>query len=315
MIKKSFDTAKKLWLIFLSELIGNRVGYRLIGLVNRLTGGRLATVFMVYPASRYYITAVTFPRYAKRANWQPRFAGVYVPAPGRWGLIFAVSSLEQELISTENAQRLRAIYASLEQIRQLTGAAEVSLAGILPGILQQRSLRSSVREREQTATIVEMAIYTTLAEVGFDTHHPIILLGGAGYIGAVVHKRLQQNCVNPVIVIDSRNGGHHAQLAAQLENFRGQQVLLVNIARNNALELFLDQLWPQLVILNEVFPEAARSTRAQLAQRGIDYYHLAGIRGFAIPRFAGPYANAIPCCGLALDNAEQARGRLLIKKL
>lgn len=315
MIKKSYDTAKKLTLILLSELIGNRVGYFLIGVVNRLTGRRLATVFMVYPASSYYVTAVTFSAYAKRANWQPRFAGIYVPAPGRWGLIFAVSSLEKELISAENAQRLQAIYASLEQIRQLTGAAEVTLAGILPGILKQRGLRKSVREREQTAAIVEMAIYSTLAEVGFDSHQPIILLGGAGYIGTSVRKRLQRNCANPVVVIDSRNGVDHAQLAAQLDNYRKQQVLLVNIARNNVLELYLDQLWPQLVILNEVFPEVARSTRMQLAERGIDYFHLAGIRGFAIPRFAGPYANAIPCCGLALENAEQARGRLLIKKL
>ncbi len=315
VIKKAFNITRKALLILVSEMIGNRVGYALIGMLNRLSGRRLATVFMVYPPTRYYVTATTFPAYAVRASWQPRFAGIYSPAPGRWGLILAVSSLEQELISSENTQRLQAIYKSLRAIRKLTGARSIALAGVLPSTMRNRSLRKSVREREQTAAIVEMAVYATLAKVGFESRHPIILLGGAGYIGAAVYARLQQNCPNPLQVIDPKTCASQAELEAQLESYRGQAALLLNVARNSVLELFLDQLWPQLVILNEVFPEATGSTRAELNRRGIAYFHLAGIRGFALPRFAGPYVNAIPCCALALDDAEQARDRLVIKQL
>lgn len=315
MIRKAFNFTRKTLLILISELIGNRVGYALIGLVNRLSGRRLATIFLAYPPNQYYVTAVTFPAYAARANWQPRLAGVYSPAPGQWGLILAVSSLEQELINPENTQRLQAIYESLETIRKLTGARSIALAGVLPSTMRERNLHNSVREREQTAAIVEQAIYATLAKVGFESREPIILLGGAGYIGTAVHARLQQHCPNPLVIIDPKNCASHAQLETMLGSYRGQAALLVNIARNSVLELFLDQLWPQLVILNEVFPEAAESTRAELKRRGIAYFHLAGIRGFALPRFAGPYANAIPCCALALENAEQVRDRLVITKL
>ena len=303
---------RKILLIFASELIGNPLGYRLIGLLNRLCGGRLATVFLVYPPHEGYIDAVTFSRYAARANWRARFAGIYSPAPGRLGLILAVTSLEGELIDPHNTPRLRALVDSLEGIRQLTAAKDIALAGVLPSTLRNRKLRRSVREREQTAAIVEQAIYAILAKTGLDDETPVILLGGAGYIGSQVQTLMRQNASNPLVVIDPLED---ASPLDRLGEYRGKPALMVNVARNGALEQLQHLLWPELVILNEVFPEASRATRQKLGQRGIDYFHLAGIRGFALPRFARAYNNAIPCCALALDNAEQARDRLVIKRL
>jgi len=312
MIRKTVDVIRKSLLILFSELVGNRLGYQLFGLVNRLGGHRLATIFLVYPPHEGYITAVTFSRYAVRAKWQPRFAGIYSPAPGRWGLILAVTSLEAELTDPANTERLRALNASLENIRSLTGADSIALAGVLPSTMGSRNLRHSTDEREQTAAIVEQAVYSTLAEIGFGDSEPVILLGGAGYIGSALYERLRQNCANPLAVIDPNQGDNPAE---QLLDYRGQSAMLVNVAHNRALEQLEQLLWPELVILNEVFPEASRSLRETLRRRGIAYFHLAGIRGFALPRFARAYANAIPCCALALENAEQARHRLIIKRL
>ncbi|NND00197.1 MAG: hypothetical protein HKN85_08445, partial [Gammaproteobacteria bacterium] len=130
MTKIVFNTVRKALLILVSELIGNPVGYALIGAANRLGGGRLITVFLEYPPTRNYVSAVTFPGYARRARWQPRFAGIYCPAPGKWGLVLAVSSLEPDLVDPENAHRLQGILQSLEAIKSRIGAQHNCLAGI-----------------------------------------------------------------------------------------------------------------------------------------------------------------------------------------
>jgi hypothetical protein len=315
VIKNVFTIVRKALLIVASELIGNPVGYALIGVINRLSGGRLITVFLEYPATHYYVSAMTFPSYANRARWRPRFAGIYSPAPGKWGLVLAVSSLEPDLVNPDNVDHLQGILQTVEQIKNRTGAQYISLAGILPSVLHQRNLYHSDNERNQIAEIVEQAIYETVAMAGLQGHDPVILLGGAGYIGTAVYARLQQNCRHPLVSIDTKTTRDHAQMVRQLALYNNQPVLLVNVARNKVLDLFLPQMWSQLVILNEVFPAADRSLRTKLAAKGVAYYHLAGVRGFALPKFAGPYTGAIPCCAVILENTAQLKNRLVIKSL
>lgn len=296
-------------------MIGNPVGYQLLGVLNRLSGGRLITVFLEYPATNNYVSALTFPSYASRARWRPRFAGIYSPAPKKWGLVLAVSSLEADLVDPSNADRLQGILETVEKIKNRIGAQHTALAGILPSVLHERNLYQSGNAREQIADIVEQSIYETVERTGLQTDDPVILLGGAGYIGAAVHTRLQKNCQHPVVSIDTKTSDNHSQMVRQLERYRNQPVLLVNVARNKVLDLFLPVLWPQLVILNEVFPAADRSMRTRLAAKGIAYYHLAGVRGFAMPKFAGPYTGAVPCCAVILENSTQVHDSLIIKQL
>jgi len=309
------NTVRKALLIFASELIGNPIGYAILGVVNNLGGGRLITVFLEYPATRSYVSAVTFPGYAIRARWQPRFAGIYSPAPGKWGLVLAISSLEQDLVKPENSTRLLGVVETLERVKSKVGAQHICLAGVLPSILRERNLYQSDDGRGQIAAIVEQAIYETVTTTGLQDDDPVILLGGAGYIGIAVHEHLETNSQHPLVVIDAKITNDHSKLIRQLVRFRNQRVLLVNVARNGVLDLFLPHLWSQLVILNEVFPAAERSVRTKLAEKGVAYYHLAGVRGFALPKFAGPYAGAVPCCAVVLENATQLKHRLVIRKL
>ena len=315
MIKTAFVVIRKSLLILASELIGNPVGYAFLGAVNRFSGGRLIAVFLEYPATHHYVSALTFPSYARRARWQPRFAGIYSPAPGKWGLVLAVSSLEADLVDPRNADRLQQVLEVAEAIKNRIGAQHTALAGILPSVLTERNLYESGNGPNQIADIVEQSIYETVAKACLQPDDPIILLGGAGYIGAAVHARLQNNCRHPIVSIDTKTSDNHAQMVRQLARYRNRPALLVNVARNKVLDLFLPEFWPQLVILNEVFPAADRSTRTRLAQKGIAYYHLAGIRGFAIPKFAGPYKGAVPCCAVAFENTAQVKNRLVIKQL
>ena len=306
---------RKCLLILLSELVGNAAGYLLLGCVNRVSGRRLTSVFLVYPAHPKYVTSVTFAWYAARGRWQPRLTGVYTPGPGQWGLVFAVSSSESALTDPANLPRLQSIVARLERIGRRVGARNILLSGILPGYLRQQKLRESEPERAQTAMIVEQAVHETLERAGLTPAHAVIVLGSAGFIGSRVCERLRQSCRSPLIGIDTRDHSGHADLVAQLEPYRGQPALLVNISRHGALEQFIPALWPQVTILNEVFPEADKETRARLRDLGIDYFHLSGVRGFALPRFTGPYAGAIPCCALSLDDIDRSAVDLVIKLL
>ena len=306
---------RKCLLILLSELVGNAAGYFVLGWINRVSGRRLTSVFLVYPAHPRYVTSVSFGWYAARGRWQPRVTGVYAPGPGQWGLVFAVSSSESALTDPANLPRLQSIVARLERIGRQVGARNVLLSGVLPGYLRQRQLRDSEPERAQTAMLVEQAVHETLERAGLTSAHPVIVLGSAGFIGSQVCERLRQSCRSPLIGIDTRDHSDQAHLVALLEPYRERPALLVNISRHQALEQFIPALWPQLTILNEVFPEADKETRARLRDLGIDYFHLAGVRGFALPRFTGPYAGAIPCCALSLDDADRSAVDLVIKLL
>ena len=164
---------------------------------NRLSRRRLTTIFLVCPASPKYVSAVTFRRYAARARRQPRFVGVYSPGPGQWGLVLAVSSPEEVLVNPENTLRLQAIVETLERIRNRVGAESVALSGTLPSFLREITLRNTGHEREQTAAIVEQAIYLTLTRVRLRSCHLVILLGIASYIGSAVYSRLQNNVEIP----------------------------------------------------------------------------------------------------------------------
>ena len=60
----------------------------------------------------------------------------------------------------------------------------------------------------------------------------------------------------------------------------------------------IPQMWEGIVILNETYPAPRRRTLQQLEEMGIPVFHIAGVKGIALPRFPGAYSGGIPCCGM-----------------
>ena len=82
------------------------------------------------------------------------------------------------------------------------------------------------------------------------------------------------------------------------EVLRGQQVILIDVARKGALEKIIPQLWEGVVLLNETYPAPRAKVIRDLGEIGVPVFHLAGVKGFAFPEFPGAYSGGIPCCGM-----------------
>jgi hypothetical protein len=128
-----------------------------------------------------------------------------------------------------------------------------------------------------------------LCEV-FGRNVPILVLGGRGYIASEVLRLCQDRRVRSIDV-------------AELEEFhrfvdecRGQPAVAVNLTKSGALLEYAQQLWPGVIVLNEVYPEPSYAEIVELEGRGSSCHHIVGVEGRAWPPFPRAYRGGIPCC-------------------
>ncbi len=133
-------------------------------------------------------------------------------------------------------------------------------------------------------------------QLSFEPETPVILLGGHGSVGTPL-KQLLLAENRRVYTVDCDD--------PMPENLRGTRVILIDVARKGALEQRIPQMWEGVVILNETYPAPRRSTLQQLEEMGIPVFHIAGVKGIALPRFPGAYSGGIPCCGMSDSGNHQ----------
>ncbi len=131
-------------------------------------------------------------------------------------------------------------------------------------------------------------------QLSLEPEIPVILLGGHGSVGTPL-KQLLLAENRRVYTVDCDD--------PMPENLRGTRVILIDVARKGALEQRIPQMWEGVVILNETYPAPCRSTLQQLEAMEIPVFHIAGVKGIALPRFLGAYSGGIPCCGMN-DSAD-----------
>jgi len=254
----------------------------------------LNRVFLAYPVRRPLpIRNPGFARLVERYRWSPAIIGIFRQC-GAWGLAFSVTGSEAELIDVKNSLLLEALLARIEGIAQLLHADRCALAGILPSVLASRGVPHGTAEAETAASCVVRAIRKV------QTLHnlagcPIVIMGSRGFVGSRVIERLADDVVYPV----DRNSEGPVGLPPEV---RGNAALLVNLTWADVLEGWVDEMWPGLVVLNEVYPPPSIRCCDRIRVKGVKLYHLTGVAGTAIPPFPGAYAGGIPCC--AADGAS-----------
>lgn len=267
------------------ELI-NLLAYPLAFLVGQLNRrfGFLETVFLAYPASEDYGRWYAYAPRLKRNTWRPFFAGIF-RQNGRWGVMFTVSSHNGSFEREENRVKLQTLIADMEAWRLLLGAKQKTFAGILPGVFFFRRLVKQAPEADLTAEVVCQAIDQVKWQEGLSSVTPVIILGGRGFIGRRVVRKLKVQ-------------GGHVETIDLDKNLPvwPERALVVNITRNNALEQYLPHLHQGMVVLNEVYPEPTTSVLSILRGKGVPCYHVAGVVATAWPAFPSAYHGAIPCC-------------------
>ena len=80
------------------------------------------------------------------------------------------------------------------------------------------------------------------------------------------------------------------------EDSQGRPAVVVNLTKSGALLEYARDLWPGVIVLNEVYPEPSSAEIAELEARGSSCYHIIGVEGKAWPPFPRAYRGGIPCC-------------------
>lgn len=297
--------ARKSAILTAAILSATALPYVLIGALNR-RAGRVETVFFVYAGGAKYMAAYRPAWVPPGLIWRPSPIGVLRHDTGQLGLVFAAPITETDFLDPANRAEFDLLLRRLSRIARLMHVAQVNLAGILPSVLQQRSAPPALpvrNTRPATVAAILRALGLLTEEEFNGAQVPVILLGGAGYIGRAVAQALRDQGRAHVTVDPAVGRGTLPR------NLQDRPCILLDVARKGALASYLPALWPQAVVLNETFPEPSRRDREAAKQRGIRLFHLSGIPGTIWPALPGGYAHAIPCC--AAPDAEVPAVRVL----
>lgn len=289
---------RKLAVLFAGALALSWLLFLALGLWNRLRGG-WRSVFFCYPGEASHVQRYAPPLIWRLFRFFPMPIGVLSQA-GQRGLVMAAPVTEDEMLDPANGRRFARLQRRLRRVAAVIGAAEVNLAGVLPGVVRGGGILDLPDRRDIVVGAV-MAAARHLRDREFDGLWPaVILLGGAGYIGAPLTKALKADGAAPHVV-DTKTG------QARLPDLpRGTRALLIDVARRGALDAYLPQLSADMVVLNETFPMPSRARVADVLATGARYWHLAGVRGTVRPPLPAGYAGAVPCCAAhGLDDPPQ----------
>lgn len=296
---------RKITLLLLNFVFNHEVVFSVIGWFNKKLN-LITTVFVAYPATEEYALAYVYPRHRHIMRWSPWPAGIF-RQNGKWGLMTVISSTEKDFTNPDNIENLRAFVARTEKIRSLIGASQKTFAGVLPGIMYAKRIISEAIEADVTVEVLLKAEAEVKRAEKYPEDVPIIVLGGEGFIGS----RLVDKLAGREVYSIDLNGSGSSDPASWPNHLRGQKAVLVNITRKAALCDYLDFFWPELVLLNEVYPEPGKREIEKLRQIGSPAYHVVGVIAKSYPSFPKAYAGGIPCC--AAWNSEDSEA--IIRKL
>lgn len=264
------------------------VPYVLLGLWNRVFGG-WTSVFYCYAGSTQFIDTYA-PRFLVRTfRWMPVPIGV-LKHEGTRGVVIASPVSEQQFLDPSNNVAFQKLQRRIRRIAWLIGARRVSLTGIMPSAV----VKDGILNLPDTRPIVQRAVGAAVSRIvreRFDEDYPpILLIGGAGHVGVPIASSLKAAGAT-VHVIDPRESKTTVP-----QHLRGTPCLILDCSRKGVIESYVDQFWPGMVLLNEVFPRPSRKVVGLLSDKGVECWHLSGLAGSIVPPLPHGYENAVPCC-------------------
>jgi len=269
-----------------SYVLGTQTALSVVGFVcRRMLGMPIANVFLLYPARKEYADALAYRWHQRRFGWQPGLVGFYRQA-GRYGLIFGIPNLEDEIRAPENAARVLAVMSRMEAIQRRVGAPRKVFAGILPSTLARNGAEDEhlSQQRHLTARAVLQALDHVLELNGLTRDVRILVLGGRGYIASEV---IRLGGGLRITSIDADGWDEFRQFA---EECRGSAVVVLNLTKSGALLDYARELWPGVIVLNDAYN--ANPTSMDAALRALAQTATAGRRIAVLGdmRELGPYA-------------------------
>lgn len=286
---------KKILLECVNALLNNRAAFRIFRML-----GLFQAVFVIYPATSQYANYFCFRWRQKAQAWKPWIVGAIRHPSGARTLLFGISSGEDEIKSDANAADLLRLHQATGDIAARVGAISIHFAGIIPGRLKSRRVLRQNMEQEATSIAVVKAVLKLRARLDHAPEAPVVLLGYRGFVGREVMRRLAQ--MN--LAVRGVEKGDRLVVPSVPH-------LVVNITLPEAINNHIENFNEHSVLLNEVYPAPDQETLERLYSKGVQAYHLAGVRAIAWPAFPGAYRGAVPCCG-AIPSEEY---EVMLRKL
>lgn len=284
----------KFFLEVVNLIGGNRVIFSVLKKLNFFDA-----VFVMYPADQQFADYFTFRLRQRLIKWKPFVTGIIRHPSGKRTLMFAVSSHIDGRDSNYARSDLHEFHTRVDTLRNYLGATTTHFAGTLPGRLTALKIKrgqDAKNEREATTQNVVKAILKVRAEKKHDNTNPVVVLGCKGYIGREVTAILDAYGI-PVIGVDV--GGVYQNGKFVSREYVKPEVphLLVNITHPEAINGYIDsQMDSTTTVLNEVYPAPHDEVVQAMRDKGVDVYHVAGVKASVLPPFPSSYQGAIPCC-------------------
>jgi len=182
-------------------------------------------------------------------------------------------------------------------------AKQKTFAGILPGVMYMKRLIRESPEADVTVEAVLQAERELKLVINYPENIPLIILGGNGFIGRRLIKKLDGREVYCVDVGENNNNWP--------DHLYGRKVILINLTRKAVLTNYLHLFWSNLVLLNEVYPEPKQNDLQELTNKGSVAYHVVGLKAESYPSFPRAYRGGIPCCA----GYHAKKMEVIVKKL
>ncbi len=293
-IKKGLTLhVRKILILLISLLVNNIIVLGVIGLLNRKFHF-LETIFVAYGAVEDYALAYFYPWHMRFMKWNPWPVGFF-RQNNRWGIMFGITATEKDFYkdddSIHNNAELTYLVEKTEQLRLLLGAEQKTFAGILPGVLFARKIVTNTPEIDVTLKAVIDAEVKLRMLLGYPDDTPLIILGGKGFLGRKLMQHLEGR---ELYCVDA--DGHNVNLNSWPKGIEGKKAILINVTRKTVINNYIHLFWPELVLLNETYPEPSKEELKGLNRKGCSAYHVVGVEAVSYPRLPRVYKGGIPCC-------------------
>jgi len=290
MVSHVKQKLRKIILLLVNALLNNPFIFKLIGKINNRCQW-INSIFIAYPASKGYSDAYAFQKFMPIMKWTPWIAAL-MKYNGTFGIMMVISGLEKDFQEPNNQSNLCQLVQRVEKNAKLLNISHVTFAGILPGILYKSKIRQKTIEADITIQAILNAEKKIQQELHYSPQTPIIILGNNGFIGSRLIHRLNNR---PIYPIDSPSVDY-ANIDLWPYQLKDNPCILINISRNFVLGHYTHLFWPQLIIINDVYPEPSKEEIDQIKTIGCPLFHIVGVEGKSWPKFPKVYKGGLPCC-------------------
>jgi hypothetical protein len=294
----------KLLILFSFSFSQTFLFWFIIKYYNKITNNKIKSIFITYPAEKKYKNFYLWEWSQKLFMWKIGFIGISIQDKNKITINMSTTMDESEMFNPEYFNKFQDMIHSVIKLKEYTGIEYINYAGVIPSFLKRNNLNSyQSASKEIISDVVISGIYKTLNIEDININDiSCYIIGSKGFIGNCIYNKLIKINDFPVHGLDINS------IVNFKKNPDKKYTLILNVARKDSFNEYLDYLDEDMILLNEVFPPPkVKDSKLRSA------YHIKGIKSFIYPSIAFDYSESVPCCAI-IPNREN-KHEIVLKKI